>query len=234
MGFFWHISIKNMLDSQKLAFENFLMGYKHGVYIFTKDACQACQDYKKEIEWINNCYLYIVEVNTEKERQILEKLIDRQGFPITVCYLDNEIKFIRNGVLSDGDEDWIKIYNFLMKFGDHPLPPDEIQSRIERQKNRCLLTYYIFPTSLTDNEKEKLMNCAAKYNELPIDIDNICKTLDKKERERMLSGSYHFAKLIIWKNGTQDYTPFSQDILIGYTNANQEIKFIYRDVNEDL
>ena len=55
-----------MFDSQKLAFENFVLGYKHGVYVFTKDGCRACEDYKKEIEWINNSYLYFVEVLLEE------------------------------------------------------------------------------------------------------------------------------------------------------------------------
>jgi hypothetical protein len=37
--------------------------------------------------------LYFVEVNTEEEKSILAKIIDRTALPATVAYLDNEIKF---------------------------------------------------------------------------------------------------------------------------------------------
>lgn len=223
-----------MLDSQKIALEEFLLGYKHGVYVFTRDACQSCQDYKREIEYINNCYLYFVEVSTEQEISIVNKIIDRQTFPQTVAYLDNEIKFIRPGILFE--ESWKEIDKFLKTFGDVPLPDDEVERRIERQKNRCLLTYYILPSDLTSSEKEQILNSAVTYNELPIDVDSLCPTLPNEERERMLEGSYHFAKLVYWrrKESTNlfNYTSFSQNILLGYTNINQEVKFITRDIEE--
>ena len=137
-----------MFDSQKLSFENFVMGYKHGVYIFTSDSCRVCQDYKRDIEWINNCFLYFVEVNTEEEKSILAKIIDRTALPATVAYLDNEIKFIRMGEVFEAD--WIEFDQFLKQFPDKPLPKDEIQRRIDKQKNRCLLTYYIFPQDISE------------------------------------------------------------------------------------
>lgn len=220
-----------MFDSQKLSFENFVMGYKHGVYLFTSDSCRVCQDYKHDIEWINNCYLYFVEVNTEQEKSILAKLIDRTALPATVAYLDNEIKFIRMGHVFEAD--WIQFHEFLKQFGDKPLPLNEIRRRIERQKNRCLLTYYIFPQDISDEKRNKLINKANTYNELPIDVDKFCEGIDRKERERMLEGSYHFAKLILWKDPNSkvsNYSSFANDILLGYTNANQEVKFIQRDL----
>lgn len=220
-----------MFDSQKLSFENFVMGYKHGVYIFTSDSCRVCQDYKRDIEWINNCFLYFVDVNTEEEKSILAKIIDRTALPATVAYLDNEIKFIRMGEVFEAD--WIEFDQFLKQFPDKPLPRDEIQRRIDKQKNRCLLTYYIFPQDISEEKRTELMNKSHEYNELPIDIDRLCVCVDKKERERMLEGSYHFAKLILWKDpnaNVANYSPFANDILIGYTNANQEIKFIQRDI----
>ena len=220
-----------MFDSQKLSFENFVMGYKHGVYIFTSDSCRVCQDYKRDIEWINNCFLYFVEVNTEEEKSILAKIIDRTALPATVAYLDNEIKFIRMGEVFEAD--WIEFDQFLKQFPDKPLPKDEIQRRIEKQKNRCLLTYYIFPQDISEEKRTELINKAHEYNELPIDIDRSCVGVDKKERERMLEGSYHFAKMILWKDpqaSVANYSPFANDILIGYTNVNQEIKFIQRDI----
>ena len=220
-----------MFDSQKLSFENFVMGYKHGVYIFTSDSCRVCQDYKRDIEWINNCFLYFVDVNTEEEKSILAKIIDRTALPATVAYLDNEIKFIRMGEVFEAD--WIEFDQFLKQFPDKPLPKDEIQRRIDKQKNRCLLTYYIFPQDISEEKRTELMNKSHEYNELPIDIDRLCVGVDKKERERMLEGSYHFAKLVLWKDpnaNISNYSSFANDILIGYTNANQEIKFLQRNM----
>ena len=220
-----------MFDSQKLSFENFVMGYKHGVYIFTSDSCRVCQDYKRDIEWINNCFLYFVDVNTEEEKSILAKIIDRTALPATVAYLDNEIKFIRMGEVFEAD--WIEFDQFLKQFPDKPLPRDEIQRRIDKQKNRCLLTYYIFPQDISEEKRTELMNKSHEYNELPIDIDRLCIGVDNKEKERMLEGSYHFAKLVLWKDpnaNISNYSSFANDILIGYTNANQEIKFLQRNM----
>lgn len=199
--------------------------------MFSSDSCRVCQDYKHDIEWINNCYLYFVDVNTEQEKSILAKLIDRTALPATVAYLDNEIKFIRMGHVFEAD--WIEFHEFLKQFGDKPLPKDEIRRRIEKQKNRCLLTYYIFPQDITDEKRNELMNKANTYNELPIDVDKFCEGIDRIERERMLEGSYHFAKLILWKDPNakvSNYSTFANDIILGYTNANQSIKFIQRDV----
>ena len=207
------------------------MGYKHGVYIFTSDSCRVCQDYKRDIEWINNCFLYFVDVNTEEEKSILAKIIDRTALPATVAYLDNEIKFIRMGEVFEAD--WLEFDQFLKQFPDKPLPKDEIQRRIEKQKNRCLLTYYIFPQDISEEKRTELMNKSHEYNELPIDIDRLCVGVDNKERERMLEGSYHFAKLVLWKDpnvNISNYSSFANDILIGYTNANQEIKFLQRNM----
>ena len=207
------------------------MGYKHGVYIFTSDSCRVCQDYKRDIEWINNCFLYFVDVNTEEEKSILAKIIDRTALPATVAYLDNEIKFIRMGEVFEAD--WIEFDQFLKQFPDKPLPRDEIQRRIDKQKNRCLLTYYIFPQDISEEKRTELMNKSHEYNELPIDIDRLCIGVDNKEKERMLEGSYHFAKLVLWKDpnaNISNYSSFANDILIGYTNANQEIKFLQRNM----
>lgn len=162
---------------------------------------------------------------------MLAKIIDRTALPATVGYVDNEIKFIKMGHVYEAD--WIDVDKFLKNFGDKPLPKDEITKRIERQKNRCLLTYYIFPQDISDDKRTAVINKAHSYNELPIDVDRFCMETDKKERERMLEGSYHFAKLVLWKDPTatvSNYSPFANDILIGYTNINQEVKFIQRNL----
>ena len=60
-----------------------------------------------------------------------------------------------------------------------------------------------------------------------------CQDIDNKERERMLEGSYHFAKMVLWKDTnaqTTNYSSFANDIIIGYSNKNQKVKFIQRNM----
>ena len=217
-----------MLDSQKLSFENFLMGLKHGVYIFTKDGCQACEDYKREIAWENSCFLYIVETTTEEERNILAKLVGRNGFPVTVGYWENEIKFVDTGIKYE--KDWVQIHKFLERFPTKPLTIQETQTIIEKQKNRCLLTYYAIPEKITGSDRQAIIDRGYTYNEFPIDIDSVCPSVPNNERERMLEGCYHFAKLVLWKGGP--YSNFTNDIILDYTIHNQEITFIERDLDD--
>ncbi|MBR1611520.1 MAG: hypothetical protein IJ672_08595 [Methanobrevibacter sp.] len=84
-----------MFDSQKLNFDKFLLSYKHGIYIFTDDACHVCEDYKQSIEYINNSYLYFVEVSLDSERKILADMLERTVFPLTVCFKDNKLKYVK-------------------------------------------------------------------------------------------------------------------------------------------
>ena len=58
------------------------------------------------------------------------------------------------------EADWIEFDQFLKQFPDKPLPKDEIQRRIEKQKNRCLLTYYIFPQDISEEKRTELINKA--------------------------------------------------------------------------
>lgn len=216
-----------MFDSQKLSFQNWLLGYKHGVYVFVSDSCEICNDYKKELEFINNCYLYIVEVSTNKEKEILSKLIDRTAFPATVAYKDNQIEFIKMGMLFDTQMH--EILDYLKPFGEKPLSDYEIQQRIEKQKNRCILSYYVFPNDATEEEKQQWMVKAEEYNELPIDIETVGIGLPNDKRERMLEGSYHFCKLIVFTSETEfsnyTYSEFQNSIIIGYSLKNKDVKF---------
>ena len=103
----------------------------------------------------------------------------------------------------------------------------------KEQEAKNLQMQYFGAEGQLYQKRTELINKAHEYNELPIDIDRLCVGVDKKERERMLEGSYHFAKLILWKDqqaSVANYSPFANDILIGYTNVNQEIKFIQRDI----
>lgn len=124
-----------MFDSQKLSFNTFKNGYKHGVYIFTSDVCQICHDYKEKIKNIDNAYLYFVEVTTDEEETILYEMIDSVGLPATVGYTDGDIDFVRRGMLYESD--FSEVMKYIKRFGDAPLPPDEIKKRTEKLKTRC-------------------------------------------------------------------------------------------------
>src|SRR5574344_568504 len=129
-----------MLDSQKLSAESFLIGFKHGLYVITNDSCQICADYKKDIEYINNCYLYFVEVSTNIEKQAIYQIADRTVFPLTLGFVDNELKFVKVGQLFG--EDLSTAFSFLKQLGEAPVSAAEVCKRIERMGNKCGLGVY--------------------------------------------------------------------------------------------
>ena len=224
-----------MYDSQKLSFENFALGYKHGVYIFVQDTCDFCQAYKRSIEYINNHYLYFVEVNTVKEMEVCEKITGRSTFPITAGFVDNELEFSRVGWERDLQMAEV-ILPFLKQFGDAPLSPFEIEKRVKAQRSKCMLTYYVFPNGIDPNKRaDWLMHRCAKFNELPIDIDTVGIQLPTEERERMLKSYYANTKLVVFKNGDTNLPldDYQQRIVIGYAQKNKEVTFITRDIDDE-
>lgn len=223
-----------MFDSQKLAFDKFLLSYKHGIYIFTDDACHICQDYKQSIEYINNAYLYFVEVSTDSERKILADMLERTIFPLTVCFKDNKLKYVKPGQLFDTQLE--PIFEDLKEFGDNPLSDAEIAERIQKEKTKCQLTYYIFSPSISDEDKEKVMSKAIEFNELPLDIDTVGTLLTLDQREHMLEGQMPFSKLVIIKdNKSNIFSNLAQKILIDYVAVKgPETKFEVRLIENIL
>lgn len=219
-----------MFDAQKISFETFVLGYKHGVYVFSQDSCQACKDYQKELDYINNYYLYFVEVHSMKEMALVEKILGRSAFPITAGFEDNVLKFARVGIEYEKQQREI-ILPFLKKFGDRPLSPSEVEARVRKQKNKCMLTYYVFPPNVSDELRSKVMNSAGKYNELPIDISTVAPECSNDERERMLESQYATAKMVVFENGN-NLDAFAMRIVVGYAAVNQDIKFIMRKLDE--
>ena len=219
-----------MFDSQKLSFENFLLGWKHGCYVFVKDNCSWCEKYKKEIEYIDSCFLFFVEVTTVKEMAILEKLTGRSAYPQTVGYFDNEIKFARTGVEFELQQAEV-ILPFLKQFPDKPLSEAEIQKRIEKHKNRCLLTYYVFGSDVDEATRQKLILAGAALNEFAIDISKVGIGLPNDERERLLESQYHTCRMVVYKNKEQ-LDAFEQRIVMGYAAVNQEITFEVRSIDD--
>ena len=223
-----------MFDSQKLSFEKFLLSYRHGIYIFTDDACHICQDYKESISYINNAYLYFVEVSTESERNILSEILERSVFPLTACFKDNKLKYVKPGQLFDTQLK--QIFEDLKEFGDNPLTEEEISERIQKEKTKCQLTYYIFAPSISNKDKEKIMSKAIDYNELPLDIDSVGILLSLEQREHMLEGQMPFSKLVIIKdNKSNIFSNLAQKILIDYAAIKgQETSFEVRLIDEIL
>lgn len=223
-----------MFDSQKLAFDKFLLSYKNGIYIFTDDACHICQDYKQSIEYINNANLYFVEVSLDSERKILSDMLERSVFPLTACFKDNKLKYVKPGQLFDTQLE--QIFNDLKEFGDKPLSDAEIAERIKKEQTKCQLTYYIFTPSISNEDREKVMSKAIEYNELPLDIDSVGTLLTLEEREHMLEGQMPFSKLVIIKNNKSNiFSNLAQKILIDYSAIKgPETKFDVRLIDDIL
>jgi len=222
-----------MFDSQKLSFDKWLMGYKHGVYVFTSDTCSVCKDYKESIKDINNHYLYFVEVVTEKQKEIIAKLTHRSAFPQTAAYKDNQLDFVRMGMLFDTQ--MAEIMNYLKQFGDAPLSPEDLKERIADFNNKCDLTLYGFTQTTTPEQKLAIMNKALSYKECPMDIDAVAPGLSDKEREQMIKSLYWIAKLVLFKDGKSNmFSTLTQQIILGYSNAKHDAKFEVRLINEVL
>lgn len=222
-----------MFDSQKLSFDKWLMGYKHGVYVFTSDSCSVCKDFKESIKDINNHYLYFVEVVTEKQKEIVAKLTHRSAFPQTAAYKDNQLDFVRMGMLFDTQ--MAEIMSYLKQFGDAPLSPEDLKERISDFNNKCELALYGFTQTTTAEQKAAIMDKALQYKECPIDIDAISPGLTIKEREQVLKGLYWLAKLTLFKDGKSNmFSPLTQQVILGYCNAKHDAKFDVRMIDEVL
>lgn len=222
-----------MLESQKLSFQEFMLGYKHGVYVLVSDSCEICHKYQKSIEYINNANLYFVDVITAEDRDFAYKLTQRGSFPMTAVFWDNQLEYVRLGQLFDLQLE--EIFASLKQFGDKPLSPEEKNKRLNAINSRCELSYYIFPPNCSNETKEALMNLAINNNELPIDIESICTKLSLSDRFHLFEGNFPFAKLIIYKdNHTNVFSDFAQKIIIGYSSKVKNAKLTIRNIEDIL
>ncbi len=222
-----------MFDSQKLTFEKFMLSYKHGIYVFTEDSCQICHDYKKTIEHINNANMYFVEVLDDHDRKAAYQMMQRAAFPMTACWKDNELQYVRLGQLFDLQLQ--EIYASLNEFGDTALPQEEIDRRIKAINTRCKLTYYILPPDCDQETRTKIMEKSVDNNEFAVDIDSVVPTLSFEQRVHLIEGNYAFAKLVIFKDdNTNIYSDLGQAAIIGYTNTSKNTKFEIRKIKDVL
>ena len=223
-----------MFDSQKLSFEKFILGYKHGIYVFTEDTCHICKEYKDSISFINNANLYFVEVSLETEKKLIEQMLGRSVFPLTACFKDNKLSYVKAEQLFETQLQGI--FADLKKFGDKPLSPDEIQKRLKKEETKCLLTYYVFSNSITADERRQAIEKAIKYNELPIDVDSMPENLTLEDRFHLLEYTLSLAKLVIFKSSkSQLFSSLGQKIIIEYNSAHgTETKFDIRNISDIL
>lgn len=161
-------------------------------------------------------------------------MLERSVFPLTACFKDNKLKYVKPGQLFDTQLE--PIFKDLKEFGDNPLSEKEIAERIAKEKTKCLLTYYIFAPTISNEDKSAIMNKAINYNELPLDIDSVAPMLTLEQREHMLEGQMPFSKLVLFKdNKTNIFSNLGQKILIDYAAIKgPEAKFEVREVNTVL
>ncbi len=223
-----------MFDSQKLNFEKFLLSFRHGIYVFTDDACHICQDYKESISYINNANLYFVEVVTEQEKDIVNEMLDRSVFPLTACFKDNKLVYVKAGQLFDTQLE--QIMSDLKEFGDKPLSDEEITKRIEKEKTKCKLAYYMFTNTVKPEVKKAIISKSIEFNELPIDIDSIAPELDLDKQEHLFEGQLPFAKLVLFKDGVSNmFSNLANRIMIAAAATKGEsMSFDVRMINDIL
>lgn len=216
-----------MFDSQKISFDSFVTGYKHGVYIITRDACEVCQEYKRDIEYINNRYLYFVEARTEAQLRIAKGMHDRLAFPMTAGWKDNQLVFVRLGELFG--KDFSDVLDWLKQFGDAPLSESELKERIDKFNARCELSFYIFPDDMCQEQRNKFISSAYDRHELPVDVDTICPMLDMEKRVNMILSYNARANYILY--GTDGrFCPFKVSILSDYMKLNGH-PVLVREIN---
>lgn len=216
-----------MLENQKLSYEAFKCRLHHGVYIFSSDACQLCQDYKKEIEHINNNYLYFVELTTESDREEVRALVDRMAFPMTVGFIDGDIIFTRLGQLF-GD-DWLSVTDFLKRFGDSPLTEEQVKVKEEEIKKRCEIAFYVFSDDTNKQERIKTLSNSFYNHECAIDVDELCPGLDCDSKIIMLKSFFSKHKFIIF-NPRGNFGPEKTELIMNfYEKQNQSM--IVRELN---
>ena len=161
--------------------------------------------------------VYFVDVITEQQKDVLAKMLRRSALPMTACYKDNNLSFVRLGQLFDTQMK--EIMDFLKPFGDKPLTKADITKRLEEAANACKLTFYIFTQTTTSEEKQNIINKCYEYHELPIDVDSIGTQLDKDTRIKIFKSQFPFAKLVIFKDGKSNaMSSFGQAFLLEFAN----------------
>ena len=158
-----------MFDDQKMSARDFVLGLRHGVYVFVADACEFCRDYRKDIEKIDNHYLKIVEVSTDDDKKVVWAMLDRVGFPLTAGYWENELKFVERGQRFGND--FNKIVKFLERFPKEPMTPDQLAKLKKDVSKQFYLSLYVFLPDTPISARNSALCAANRYDEVAIDVD---------------------------------------------------------------
>lgn len=179
-----------MFDSQKLSYQAFVaQELHHGVYVFTRDVCHLCQDYKKEIETINSHYLYFVECTTQAEQDAVGEITGRVAFPLTVGFFDNKQTFCKAGMLFGNDMNYV--IEYIKRFGDSPLTPEQVTARVTALNDKKEIAFYLFPPRLEHDVILKLKQAIFnKYDEIAIDLTDILRYEDGFNRAKNIVLNY--------------------------------------------
>ena len=216
-----------MFDTQQISYETFKHSLHHGVYVFTSDVCQLCQEYKRDIEYVNNHYLYFVELSLESDRNEVRALVDRSAFPMTVGFVDGEQRFVRLGQLF-GD-DWTAILDFLKQFGEAPLTQEQIKEKEEVIEKACEITFYVFSDDVSPEDKAKCIDAAYAKHECPIDVDTLCPNLPWNSKIIMLKSFFTHYKFVYY-NPRGNVGPDKTMLLTEYYK-NQQKPMILRELD---
>lgn len=131
---------------KKINFESFLTTFRHGIYVFVNDSCQACTDYAKTLEKIDSDYLYIVECILSSEKEIVKKMFNKLVFPLTVTIDKYEIKSVEPGILFE--KQLQVILKELQYFENTKLTDSEINDISNHYNNKCFNTFYMAPKNI--------------------------------------------------------------------------------------
>lgn len=229
----------------KMSAKQFVLGLKHGVYVFVSDSCEFCKDYAESLKYIENCNLHIVECATDTDKSTVYQITGRNVLPITAAWYDNELQWVALGQLYSEEEgadplqegEWSinKVVKYLQEtFGDKPLTKEEIEEKTEACSKHCVPTYYVFPPNTSITAKRLAIEQAFKYNELPFDVDTVSsiENLSDKDRYIMLKSNIATFKLVVFDVAkTSVYSDLANRLLADYMNSNMLTgKFEMRDL----
>lgn len=216
-----------MFDSIKMSAESFMLGLKHGVYVFVSDACEFCHSYQESLKYIDNANLHIVECTLDSDKSAIYQITGKGALPITASFIDGDMQWATLGELyelSDDEEDWTltKLAKYLDDtFGKAPLTPEEITQKLEMLKQHCSYAFYIFPPNTSAEVKQRILSKAFEHGELPIDIDMIDSlAIDRKQKEIMITSNVAITKLVIFNiNTTTTYSDLAKFVISAYVNS---------------
>ena len=223
-----------MFDHMKMSASKFILGLKHGVYVFVSDSCEFCREYAESLQYVENCNLHIVECVTDEDKQTIYQITGRSVLPLTAAFYDNAIQWVAPGQLFMEEEgsdplpegDWSinRVAKYLQDtFGDKPLTPEQVAEKIKMIEKYCMPAFYVFPPNTPTAAKRMAIEKAFEHNELPVDIDTIAniENLSDKDKYIMLKSNLLMFKLVVFDvTKTSVYSDLANKLIADYMSSN--------------